>query len=331
VKRLLAHHGSLLATAAVAAALYAAGVLLYGGQGFLSPRVAAGFLSDNAVLGIVAVGMTFVIISGGIDLSVGAVVACSSILIARLIADASWHPVAAVILALALGAAFGGGMGALIHAFRLPPFIVTLAGMFFARGAALIISRESIAITHRFYDLALDVPARIAVFLGLPDRTAAIAGIHAPMTMWIFLAVLFAGMYIARWTRFGRNVYAVGGGETSALLMGLPVGRTKVGVYALSGLCAALGGAVHTLYTLSGNASTGVMLELDAIAGAVIGGTLLTGGVGSVLGTLLGVLIFAIIQTLVLFESLNSWWTRIALGGLLLVFILTQRALQRRS
>jgi simple sugar transport system permease protein len=147
-----------------------------------------------------------------------------------------------------------------------------------------------------------------------------------PLTAMIFLVTLGAGIYLAHFTPFGRNVYALGGNEQSAVLMGLPVARTKVLVYALSGFCAALGGVVYSLYTVSGDPRAGIALELDAIAAVVIGGTLLTGGVGWVIGTLLGVLILGIIQTAINFEgTLNAGWTRVAVGLLLFAFIALQR------
>jgi simple sugar transport system permease protein len=301
---LLHKYGALAATALVCAALYVTAGILY--EGFFGPRVFVGFFVDNAFLGIAAIGVTFVLLSGGIDLSVGAMIGCTSIMIAALVERAGWHPVAAVLLVLVYGTALGATMGSLIHFFALPPFIVTLAGMFFARGLGFVVNQESIAIRHDFYQ----------ALAGLPPL--------------VFLAVLAAGIYLAHWTRFGRNTYAVGGSEESAALMGLPVARTKIRVYALSGFCSALAGAVYTLYTFSGNPTAGMMLELDAIAAAVIGGTLLTGGVGYVAGTVLGVLIFGIIQTAIIFDGrLSSWWTRIAVGVLLLVFILLQRLLQR--
>jgi simple sugar transport system permease protein len=301
---LLHRFGMPAATVLVGAALYLAAGILY--EGFFSLRVLAGLLTDNAFLGIAAIGVTFVILSGGIDLSVGAVIGCCSIMIAWLVERAGWHPLAAVPLVLAYGTMLGAVMGWLIHSFSLPPFIVTLAGMFFARGLGFVVNQESIAIRHDFYQALAGLPALI------------------------LLLVLAAGVYVAHWTRFGRNTYAVGGSEESALLMGLAVGRTKIGVYALSGFCSALAGAVYTLYTFSGNPTAGMMLELDAIAATVIGGTLLSGGVGYVAGTLVGVLIFGIIQTAIIFDGrLSSWWTRIAVGILLLVFILLQRLLHR--
>ncbi len=315
-------HVPLLATTLVCVLLYAVAALSF--PGFFSWRVFVDFFQDNAVLGLAAIGVTFVILSGGIDLSMGAVVGCTSIVLAELISHWDLHPLGAIFAVLALGALFGGGMGTVIHVFRLPPFLVTLAGMFLARGLGLVISLESVRIDHPFHAAVRElgghlVPATSARFFST--------------TALLFIAVLLIAMYVARYTRFGRNVYAVGGSEPSALLMGLPVGRTKVAVYALSGLCSALAGIAYTLDTSSGSAAeAGKLLELDAIAAVVIGGTLLTGGVGNVFGTLVGVLIFGIIQTAITFQgTLNSWWTRIAIGGLLLAFILMQKLVQSRA
>ena len=146
------------------------------------------------------------------------------------------------------------------------------------------------------------------------------------------IAVVVAGVVLAGSTRFGRTVYAIGGSEQSAALMGLPVDATLIKVYALSGFCSALAGVVYTFYMLSGYSLHGMGLELDAIAAVVIGGTLLAGGSGYVLGTLFGVLVLGLIQTLIVFDgTLSSWWTRIAIGVLLLAFCLLQRLLARRS
>lgn len=288
--------------------------------GFFSPLVLTNILSDNAFLGITAVGLTFVILSGGIDLSVGAVIGCTSILIASLIQVLHLDPLLAIAAVLVLGTVFGLGMGFLIHGFNLPPFLVTLAGLFFCRGIGLVISTESIAITTPLYVKL----SGLAVPLG--------GGMRLPLPAIIFLIVLAIGIFIARHTPFGRYVYALGGHEPSAQLMGLPIGQTKVGVYALSGFCSALAGVVYTIYTSSGNAIAATSLELDAIAAVVVGGTLLSGGMGNVAGTLVGVMIFGIIQTAITFQgTLSSWWTKIAVGVLLLVFILLQRLIQKKG
>jgi simple sugar transport system permease protein len=305
------------ASLAVLLFLYAAGCVAF--PRFGSLRVLVNLFGDNAFLGIAAIGTTFVILSGGIDLSVGSVVAFTGILIAQLVAHGV-PPPAALALALLFGAAFGAMMGALIHFFELPSFLVTLGGMFLVRGLSFMVHPESLAITHPFYDnfisqtLAIPVSRRLSI----------------PFTAVCFVAVVAAATALARWTRFGRNVYAVGSNEASARLMGLPVGRTKIGVYTLAGLLSALGGCVATFYMQSGNPASFVGLELDAIAAAVIGGTMLRGGVGFIPGTLVGVLILGIIQTLITFQGdLNTWWTRIIIGALLFVFILLQETISR--
>jgi len=310
-------HIPLLSTVAVCILLYAVASILY--HNFFSLRVFANFFSDNSFLGIAAVGMTFVILSGGIDLSVGSVLALSSILAAVLMEKLGVPPLLAIPAVLAVGTVLGLGMGAAVRWFGLPPFIVTLAGMFFARGLAFIIHIESMPISNSFY--------KAASAWGLE-----VGGARVPLTAIVFLAVVAAAIYVSGWTVFGRNVYAVGGNEEAAMLMGIPVGRTKLLVYSLSGFCSALGGVVFTLYGSSGNPSAGVGMELDAIAAVVVGGTLLSGGVGYVFGTLIGVLIFGIIQTGITFQgTLSSWWTKVAIGILLLLQKLLARPGTQRS
>ena len=246
-------------------------------------------------------------------------VALTTMLSAALL-NAGWNPWAAMATVLLLGAAFGAFQGLLIQRFGLAPFIVTLAGMFFARGCCYLISTESIAIGNATYTAIAQ--ARIPVGFGGSLTVGAV----------IAVAVVLVAMRLAHSTEFGRTVYAIGGGESSARLMGLAVGRTRIAVYLLSGLAAALGGIVMTFYMLSGYALHAVGLELDAIAAVVIGGTLLAGGVGYVAGTLFGVLILGIIQTLIAFDgTLSTWWTRIVVGALLLLFCLLQRLFEARS
>ncbi|MDM0045320.1 sugar ABC transporter permease YjfF [Variovorax dokdonensis] len=308
----------LMVTMALFAIMATLGSVAY--PGFFSAQVFLNLLIDNAFLCVVAVGMTFVILSGGIDLSVGSVIALTTMVCASLVEHHGWHPLAAMPLVLVMGTGFGALMGFLIERFRLQPFIVTLAGMFLARGLCYVISIDSISISNEFYsDLS---------FIRIPVG----GGATVTLSAVIALVVVAAGAYLAHYTQFGRTVYAVGGNEQSALLMGLPVRATVVGVYALSGFCSALGGVLFTFYMLSGYGLHALGLELDAIAAVVIGGTLLTGGVGYVVGTLFGVMMLGIIQTLIAFDgTLSSWWTRIAVGALLFVFCLMQRLLTARS
>ncbi len=315
--RLAAHKIPIFATALVCVLLYLGASLAF--PGFFSASVFVNFFNDNAVLGIAALGLSFVILSGGIDLSVGSVAGFTSILVAVLLEKHHASPWVAIPAALLLGLSFGLSLGALIHFFALPPFLATLAGMFLVRGLGFVIQMESIAINHPLYTKVADW----RITLGKLE-------IPAAALFFVLLCLLAAG--VAQFTRFGRNVYALGGSESSALLMGLPVARTKVGVYGLSGFCAALAGVVYTFYTSSGNPTTGTGLELDAIAAVVIGGTLLTGGVGYIGGTVLGVMILGIIQTGITFKgTLSSWWTKIAIGLLLLGFILLQKLLQSKK
>ena len=308
----------LLATAGIFLALFVAAGFIY--HGFFSARTVVNLFVDNAFLGVAAVGMTLVIFAGGIDLSVGAVIGFTSIFTATLVEQRGFHPAVAMGIALGVGALFGAGMGVLIHVFKQPPFLITLAGMFLARGGAYWISTEQISVTHPLYGRLAEI------------EWAVTDTIRLPLAALILGTVLIGGYVVAHFTRFGRNLFAVGGNEQSALLMGLPVGVTKIGVYTLNSTLAALAGQVATMSMASGNSRLGIGLELDAIAIVVIGGTLLSGGRGHMLGTLLGILVFGTIQAAILFDGrLDPGWIRIVVAGLLLGFILLQRTLVRSA
>ncbi|HOO56179.1 MAG TPA: sugar ABC transporter permease YjfF [bacterium] len=304
-------HVPIIATSVVFLLLYTGASVSY--ESFFSWPVFLNLLNDNAFLGLAALGMTFVILSGGIDLSVGSMIGFTSITIAVLVEQHGMSPVLAIPVVLFAGTVCGAGMGAIIAYFRIAPFLVTLAGMFLLRGLALVISVESLPINHGIYSAISNISMD-----------------YFPVTAVVFLAFTGVTLYIAHLTPFGRGTYAVGGGEDSAMLMGLPVNRIKVQIYALSGLCSASAGVLYSMYTSSGNATAGTSLELDAIAAVVIGGTLLSGGVGYVIGTFLGVLILGTIQTILIFQgTLSSWWAKFFIGGLLLLFIILQRFIQK--
>lgn len=272
--------------------------------GFASTRVICNILTDNAFLGIIAVGMTFVILSGGIDLSVGSVIAFTGVFLAKVIGDFGLSPLLAFPLVLVMGCAFGAFMGLLIDALKIPAFIITLAGMFFLRGVSYLVSEESIPINHPIYDTLSSLAWKIP------------GGGRLSAMGLLMLAVVVIGIFLAHRTRFGNQVYAIGGNATSANLMGISTRSTTIRIYMLS------------IYTQAGYALAGVGVELDAIASVVIGGTLLSGGVGTVLGTLFGVAIQGLIQTYINFDgTLSSWWTKIAIGILLFIFIALQRGL----
>jgi galactofuranose transport system permease protein len=305
------------ATFALFVLMFAGGSLRY--ESFASGQVLLNLLIDNSFLVVLAVGMTFVILTGGIDLSVGSVVALSTMVAAALL-RAGWPPVVVMLAVLAGGAVFGLAMGAVIHYLEIQPFIVTLAGMFLARGLCYVIDLQSISITDPMFRTI----AQTAVPLG--------DDLFLSPSALVALVVVAVAAYVLHMTRFGRTVYAVGGNQQSAMLMGLRVAQARVGVYVISGACSALAGLLFTYYMLSGYSLHAVGMELDAIAAVVIGGTLLTGGSGFVLGSVLGVLVLGTIQTILSFEgTLSSWWSRIVIGLLLLVFVVLQRVLARRS
>ncbi|MFD4327283.1 galactofuranose ABC transporter, permease protein YjfF [Nocardioides sp. NPDC058538] len=306
-----------LGTFALFIGMFGVGGIRY--EGFANPQVFLTLLLDNAFLIVLAVGMTFVILTGGIDLSVGSNVALSTLIAARTL-ELGLPVVAVIVIVLLSGTLLGTAMGLLIHYFDIQPFIATLAGMFLARGLCYLISVDSIPINDETFK---------AIAFGTITLPG---GYYLGWTAVFALVIVAVAAYVLSSTRFGRTVYALGGSEPSALLMGLPVAATQVGVYAISGLCAALGGLLFALYTLSGYSLHAVGMELDAIAAVVIGGTLLTGGRGFVIGSLLGVLVLGTIQTFISFDgTLSSWWTRITIGVLVLVFVVAQRVLTRRG
>jgi simple sugar transport system permease protein len=288
--------------------------------GFFSVQNFLNLFIDNAYLLILAVGMTFVIISGGIDLSVGSMLGLATMISASLVQKQHMDPLLVILIVLLIGTALGFFMGCLIQFFDLPPFIITLAGLYLGRGLCYVVSIDTIAISDSFFQAAAH------------SQIKTIGNNFVSPSAVIALVVVAVGAYVLRFTKFGRTIYAIGGNEQSALLMGLPVARTKIAIYALSGFCSALAGIVFTFYTLSGYALDGKGMELDAIATVVIGGTLLTGGAGSVFGTVLGVLAYGTIQVLIVFQgTLNSWWTRIVIGFLVFLFCFLQRLFEARK
>jgi simple sugar transport system permease protein len=305
---------ALLVTGLLFVALFGAGVAVYGFK--LSTFL--NLFNTNAYLIIVSVGVTFVLLTGGIDISVASNVAFTCMFLAVAM-RAGASPIIMIPLALAVGTGAGLLMGYLIQNFNLQPFIVTLAGQFFLRGLCAVISTESIAISNSFY-----------TFMSLGKITLG-RGNNIYYYVFIALAILAGAGFVLNFTKFGRGVYAAGGSEQSALLMGLPVKRIKTLAYAVSGFCAALGGVVYSFGTPAGYSLQNMGLEMDAISSAVIGGTLLSGGAGTVAGTTLGVLIQGIIQTSVTYQNLNTWWTKVMNAALLCVFIAIQRILAARA
>jgi ribose/xylose/arabinose/galactoside ABC-type transport system permease subunit len=314
----LSRRASLMPTFAAVAILI---VLLIGAQArfprFLSPGNISALLLDNAYLVVLAVGLTFVILTGGIDLSVGSVMAFTGILGASLLAQ-GFPAAVAIPVMLVSGALIGLLIGVLVHYFDVQPFIASLAGLFLARGLAFVVSLSSIRVED-------------PVVLWLQRTRFQVAGWYITPTGIIALLAVAIAAYVLLWTRFGRTVYAIGGGEQSARLMGLNVARTKIAVYVISGVCGGLAGLLLTAYSGAGYPRNGIGTELDAIAAVVIGGTLLTGGTGYVLGSLIGVLVYGTIKKVISFMGAEQAWTQIIIGALLLLFIVVQRVIVARS
>ncbi|ANZ41887.1 ATPase [Lentzea guizhouensis] len=269
---------------------------------------------QGSFLAVIAIGMTFVIITGGIDLSVGSLYALGGVLAAY---GSQWGFFTALLLPLAVCGLIGVINGLLIARTSMAPFIVTLASLLFARGLLLVITDEG-ATT---YQIAPD-----SAFVELGRGT--VLGFGYPVFIALVLALL-GGLLLNR-TNFGQNVFATGGAEQSAVLMGVPVARTKVLVYAMSGTLSGLAGALTAAYLQSGVTVIGVGTELDAISVVVIGGTLLTGGAGTVLGTMIGVGLRTVIQNIInQIGTLDSNFQSVVSGVFLLIVVVLQRILRR--
>jgi len=305
----LLNNGPLLTTITIFILVYVIGGRLY--PAMQKPQVFFNLFINTAALLIVSIGMTFVILTKGIDLSVAGMIALTSAASAALLLNGV-NPVVVMLLMLLMGIVFGLAMGSIIHYLKVEPFIVTLMGLFFARGMAFIITLSSLTIKDPFYRYLALTKLHIPLF----EK----AYVYIPSLVGPLL--LLVAIYLANFTRFGRTVYTIGNNEQSAMLMGLPVARTKIIVYAFGGFCSALAGIVFSISLLSGYGGYAPGMELDAIASVVIGGTMLTGGVGNVIGTLFGVLINGTIVSILQFNgTLSSWWTRIGVGVLTLIFI----------
>ncbi len=322
----------LISTALLALTAYGIGAYFF--VGMRNPQVFFNLFRNSSYLLISGIGMTFVILTGGIDLSVSGVIALTTVASAVLLRE-GWNAWVVVLLMLAMGMTLGAMMGGFITYMKVQPFIATLAGMWFARGMCFFISDNAVTIDNRTFQILgktkILIPGltEFAVKQGNPPPYISIPVVAA-------FTLLLVAMYIAHYTRFGRTVYAIGGNEgrneQSARLMGLPVNRTKMLVYTFNGFCSALAGLSFSLFVSSGHGLYASGLELDVIASVVMGGTMLSGGSGYVFGTFFGVLVLAVTQALIQFiGSLSSWWTKIVIGVLTLTFIGVQTVLANRK
>ena len=322
----------LLITIALFIILYAAGCVAYASKGFTNLQTFLNLFRTNAGLICVACGLTCVMLTGGIDISVGSQVALDCMLLAYGMSEWNMSAPVMVLLVLVIGVVFGLVQGFCVGYLEIQPFIVTMAGMFFARGMTAVISTNQLSITaeinQTFYDLA---NFRIYLpFGGTVNRAGKVIMPYIGIGVVVALLVLVVIFLVLRYTKFGRSLYAVGGNEQSAAMMGLDVKKTKLKAYVLSSFLCSLGGICYCMNTMSASVSQATGMEMDAISSAVIGGTLLTGGVGNVIGTLFGVLINGTISTIVQTNGkLASSWPNILTAALLCFFIVLQSIFAR--
>lgn len=317
----------LLVTILLFFVMYAIGCVLFNAQGFAKTQNFLNLFISNAGLIVIGIGMTIVMITGGIDISVGSFVAMGCMMLAWMMEKGGIGAVPAVLSVLVTGIVFGLVQGFLVAYMDIQPFIVTLAGMFFARGMTAIISKDMISITNETFmawaKMKLYIP-----FGGYLNKKGVMIYPYIYPTVVIALVLLVLAFIMLKYTKFGRSIYAIGGNEQSALMMGLNVRRVKLKAYILDGFLCGVGSILFCLNTLGGFVEQAKGFEMDAIASSVIGGTLLTGGVGNVFGTLFGVLIKATIEAFITFQgTLSSWWTRITIAALLCFFIVLQSIL----
>ena len=318
----------LLITIVLFFVLYAAGCIAYSSKGFTNFQTFLNLLINNAGLLCVTCGMTCVMLTGGIDISVGSLVAMDCMLLAYGFQNWSLSAPVMCLMVLVIGVVFGLVQGFCVGYLNIQPFIVTMAGMFFARGMTAVISTNQLSITaetsQTFYDWA-NFRIYLPAFLGYTNKKGILQVPYIRVGVIVALAVLVIIFLVLRYTKFGRSLYAVGGSEQSAAMMGLDVKKTKLKAYVLSSFLCSIGGICYCMNTMSASVNQATGLEMDAIASSVIGGTLLTGGVGNVIGSFFGVLINGTISSIVQTNGkLASSWPNILTAVLLCFFIVLQ-------
>lgn len=315
----------LLITIGLFIVMYVAGCVVYADKGFTRMQTFMNILINNAGLICVTCGMTCVMLTGGIDISVGALIAMDCMIMAYGIETWHWSSPVLMLLVLVIGVVFGLVQGFLIAYLDIQPFIVTMAGMFFARGMTAVISKDQVSIvSDKIFNWLSTFKIELP-FGGYVNKKGIMQLPYLRITVIVALIVVVVVFLMLRYTRFGRSLYAVGGNQQSATLMGLDVKKTKLKAYMLSSVLTSIGGICYCLNTMCGTTSQATGLEMDAISSAVIGGTLLTGGVGNVIGSLFGVMINGTISSLVKTNGkLISSWANIVTAILLCFFILLQ-------
>ena len=300
------------------------GAILFQGKGFLKPQTFFNILNSNASLIILSCGMSIVMITGGIDISVGGVTALVSMCCAVYLDYHQGNVFVSMLIALAIGLAFGAVQGYLVAYLDIQPFIVTLAGMFFARGMTTIVNSAPSNVANEAF-VALKETRVIVPGMGSLNKLGKYVNAYVEIGVVAALIIVIVLFCVLRWTKLGRSFYAVGGNRQSALMLGINVKRTRFLSHLICGLLAGIGGFVYFLHVGSGSASHASGMEMNAIASSIIGGTMLTGGVGNIIGTFFGVLSLSTIQNIVSSAGLDqAWWTGITIAAMLCLFLVVQ-------
>lgn len=300
------------------------GAIIFQGKGFLKPQTFLNILNANAALIIASCGMSLVMITGGIDISVGGVAALVSMCCAVYLDFHNGNVFVAMLIAVLIGLAFGLIQGFLVAYLDIQPFIVSLAGMFFARGMTTIVNTNPFNVQNEAF-VALKETRIIVPGLGSVNKLGKYVDAYVEIGVVVALLVVVVLFCVLRWTKLGRSFYAVGGNSQSALMLGINVKKTRFLSHLICGLLAGVGGFVYFMHVGSGSASHASGMEMNAIASSIIGGTMLTGGVGNIIGTFFGALSLSTIQNIVSSAGLDqAWWTGITIAAMLCLFLVVQ-------
>ena len=305
--------------------------MIFLGSGFLKAQTLFNILNENAALIILSCGMSIVMITGGIDISVGTMTALVCMSCAVHLDYQGGSVVTAALLALGIGLAFGVVQGFLVAYLEIQPFIVTLAGMFFAKGMTTIVNGTQFNVENEAFQAFKGIRVYVP-FVGSVNKLGKYIPAYVEPGVIIALVVVILLFVLLRWGKLGRSFYAVGGNNQSANMLGINVKRTKFLAHLLCGLLAGIGGFVYFLHVGSGSPSHASGAEMNAIASSIIGGTMLTGGVGNIVGTFFGVLSLGTIKNIVSSMGLDdAWWTNITVAAMICLFLVIQSVVLARK
>ncbi len=307
------------------------GAIVFQGGGFLKPQTFFNILNANAAFLIASCGLSIVMITGSIDISVGGVAALVSMCCAVYLDHMGGNVVVSLLIAIGIGLAFGIVQGYLVAYLDIQPFIVSLAGMFFARGMTTIVHTNPFNVENKAF-VALKDTRVVVPGMGTVNRIGKYVDAYVEIGVVVAVLLVILLFFVLRYTKLGRSFYAVGGNRQSALMLGINVKRTRFLAHLICGLLAGIGGYVYFLHVGSGAASHATGMEMNAIASSIIGGTLLTGGVGNIIGTFFGVMSLSTIQNIVSSAGLDqAWWTGITVAAMLCLFLVIQSVIMARK